>query len=387
VLPVALSTSVAQRRQFRILPLNNQQFPRRISGFRVRISGILVWLLRLPASPFTRLTFDLPAWKATNSESEGIFMRLLSLATMLLGIAAFAGAQDAPKAASSGLKVSDVQEMVQGGLSEDLVITALRKENHPFELSGLQMVQLKKAGLSDNIIKVMLDPRAFISASAAPAITSGAVLGALSGAKPSGATPATGVSEQALAASANNPEAPHDSGIYLFTRDKNGQNVMVPLERASTEGTKTGVLGMALTYGIMKGKTKAIIPGPRASVRANESNPVFYFYFEDKSAALGKAHGFGTQTVSNPNQFSMLRFDQKKESREVVIGTVGFASASTGSESKERVAFKSERVSPGVYKVVPNLDMKVGEYAFVSASASGAAGAADIFDFAINDSR
>jgi len=314
-------------------------------------------------------------------------MRLKALTTILLGMAAFAGAQDAPQTASSGLKVSDVQEMVQGGLSEDLVIAAIRKENHPFDLSGLQMVQLKKAGLSDNIIKVMLDPKASVAPSAAPALTSGAVLGALSGAKPSGATPAAGVSDNALAANANDPEAPHDSGIYLFTGGTNGQNVMVPLERASTEGTKTGVLGAALTYGIVKGKTKAVIPGPRASIRADESKPVFYFYFEDKSAALGKSHGFGAQTVSNPNQFSIVRFEQKKDSREVVIGTVGFASASTGSESKERVPFKSERIRPGVYKVVPEGVMKPGEYAFVSASASGAAGAADIFDFAINDAR
>jgi hypothetical protein len=314
-------------------------------------------------------------------------MRVIVLATMLLGIVTFACAQAAPTAASSGLKVSDVQEMVQGGLSEELVIAALRKENHSFELSGLQMVQLKKVGFSDNIIKVMLDPKASLASSSTPALTSGAVLGALSGAKPSGATPAAGVSEQAVAANANNPEAPHDSGIYLFTTGKNGQNEMVALERASTEGTKTGVLGMALTYGIVKGKTKAVIPGPRASIRVNEAKPVFYFYFEDKSAALGKAHGLGAQTVSNPNQFSMVRFDQKKSTREVVIGTVGFASASTGSEAKERVAFKSERVSPGVYKVVPDEDMKAGEYAFVSASAAGAAGAADIFDFAVNDNR
>ncbi len=212
------------------------------------------------------------------------------------------------------------------------------------------------------------------------------VLGTLSGAKPSGATPAIAVSEQVLTASADSPEAPHDVGIYLFTRGTNGQNVMVPLERASTEGTKTGFLGMALTYGIVKGKTKAVIPGPHASIRANESKPVFYFYFEAKSAALGKAYWLNT--VSNPNQFSIVRFDQKKDSREVVIGTMGFASFSTGSESKERVPFQSERGwGHGVYKVVPDGHMKPGEYAFVVASAYGTAVAGDIFDFAIKDNR
>ena len=211
--------------------------------------------------------------------------------------------------------------------------------------------------------------------------------------KPSAATsPPAGVSEQALAASADEPgHTPHDSGIYLFTAGTNGQNVMVALERASTEGTKTGVLGMALTYGIVKGKTKAVIPGPRASIRANERKPVFFFYFEDKSAALGKAHGFGTQSVSNPNQYPYgCDSNSKRQSRSSHWQSGEHpASASPGNElpNDRSLRSTSERVSPGVYKVVPDGDMKAGEYAFVSASASGAAGAADIFDFAINDNR
>jgi hypothetical protein len=82
-----------------------------------------------------------------------------------------------------------------------------------------------------------------------------------------------------------------------------------------------------------------------------------------------------------------VRFEQKKDSREVVVGTIGFASASSGGESKETVAFKSERVNPGIYRVVPSADMKPGEYAFISASAAGAVGAADIFDFAIKENQ
>ena len=310
-------------------------------------------------------------------------MKLLALVTVFAGVAVLALAQDAP--APAGLKVSDVQEMVKGGLSEDLVIAALRKENHAFELSGMQMVQMKKDGISDNIIKVMLDPKASVSAAVPASSAMGIVPGMITTAKPSGATPSAGTIDDA--AHLNDPAAKHDSGIYLFSSGANNQNVMTPLERAATAGTKTGVLGAAFTYGIVKGKTKAVVPGPRASIRSNETKPVFYFYFEDKSAALGKSRGFGEQTVSNPNQFSLVRFDQKKDTREVVTGTIGFASASTGSEAKENVAFKSERMSPGVYKVMPDADMKPGEYAFISASATGAAGAADIFDFGVNDSR
>jgi hypothetical protein len=322
---------------------------------------------------------------------EILGMKLSVFTIVLLGAAVLAGAQDAPKPAGSGSKVSDVQEMVKGGLSEDLIVAALRKENHAFELSATEMVQLKKAGVSDNIIKVMLDPKASVAPVALPpaAVPVAVQEVRLAGvAQPSGATPGPGMSEAAIAANLNNPDAPHDSGIYLYTENETGHlKVMIPLERASTQGTKTGVVRHVLTYGIVKGKTKAVIPGSRATIRTNDFRPVFFFYFEDKSAALGKSHGFGAQTVSNPNQFSIVKFEQKKDTRQVVVATIGFGSFSSGSESKETLPYKSERVRPGVYRVVPVADMKLGEYAFISASSSGAAGAADIFDFAVKQNQ
>src|ERR1017187_4440061 len=77
-------------------------------------------------------------------------MKRYAFTMMFLAAAILGCAQSASKPASSALKVSDVQEMVQSGLSEDLVIAALRKENRAFDLTPQQMMQLKKAGLSDN---------------------------------------------------------------------------------------------------------------------------------------------------------------------------------------------------------------------------------------------
>jgi len=175
----------------------------------------------------------------------------LSVVTLILSaVVTLASAQDARKPGGSGLSASDVQDMVKSGLSEDLVISALRKENHSFDLSAMEMVQLKKAGLSDNIIKVMLDPKASVVPSVAPREGAGGAIVLAGTARPSGATPDPGVSEAALAANANNPDAPHDSGIYLYTENENGQlKVMVPLERASTQGTKIDPQGPARLAG------------------------------------------------------------------------------------------------------------------------------------------
>src|SRR5579883_2680394 len=60
---------------------------------------------------------------------------------------------------SQGTTVDAVVEMVQAGLSEDLIVASLRKDAKVFDLSPADMIRLKKANVSDNIIKVMLDPK------------------------------------------------------------------------------------------------------------------------------------------------------------------------------------------------------------------------------------
>ena len=99
------------------------------------------------------------------------------------------------------------------------------------------------------------------------------------------------------------------------------------------------MLGTALTYGIKKAKMKAVIPGQHASIRTPDSQPVFYFYFEDKAAGLGKG-AFGAGAVSNPNQFALVKL---KTSRETIIGEFGALGSSTGTNEKSMVTFRSER--------------------------------------------
>lgn len=65
--------------------------------------------------------------------------------------------------------VDSVIELVKSGMSESLIIKSLKKTNKPVDLSPAEMVKLKDAGVSDNIIGVMLDPSAAVSPAAAPA--------------------------------------------------------------------------------------------------------------------------------------------------------------------------------------------------------------------------
>jgi len=159
----------------------------------------------------------------------------------------------------------------------------------------------------------------------------------------------------------------------------NGEYKLTVLEQASSQGSKTGGgLGFALTGGIKKMKTKTVIPGQHASIRTSEAQPVFYFYFEDKAAGLGK---FGTATVSNPNQFALVKLDVTKSSRETIIGESGLSGMNTGAAEKSMVTFKSERLRSGLYKVAANGPMEPGEYCFLASQGS------QIFDFAVTPNQ
>ncbi len=63
-----------------------------------------------------------------------------------------------PPRPAPGLSVEEVIQLVQAGLSEDLVIDRIKKNGKAFDLSTDQLLQLKKAGATNNTIKVMMNP-------------------------------------------------------------------------------------------------------------------------------------------------------------------------------------------------------------------------------------
>ncbi|MCC6342836.1 MAG: hypothetical protein IT166_11590 [Bryobacterales bacterium] len=64
----------------------------------------------------------------------------------------------APK--PQGLSVDGIIAMAQAGISEEVIVARVRKENRAFDLSPEDMVMLKKAGVGDNVLRVMMDPKA-----------------------------------------------------------------------------------------------------------------------------------------------------------------------------------------------------------------------------------
>jgi len=80
-----------------------------------------------------------------------------------------AAAKPAAAKPATGSRVDEVIQAVKAGVSEGDVIDSLRQTNKPISLTLADRTKLKQAGVSDNIVKAMLDPAS--AAPAAPAAT------------------------------------------------------------------------------------------------------------------------------------------------------------------------------------------------------------------------
>lgn len=256
-----------------------------------------------------------------------------------------------------------IVKMVKTGLGEGLILSMIQSQPGRYTLTPDDLLRLKGQGVSEAILTAMV--------------------GKFSGTSGNVDTTIPPVGDL------NDPMVPHDSGIYVYTKDRDGKPKMIALERASYQGTKMGIGPCSFTGGLIPCKLKAILPGASASIRTDDSNPVFYFYFDDKAPGLGGRSYFAAGNVSNPNQFSLVKLEVKKSNRETVISKAGAGGISWGTDAHSMVDFKSERIRTGLYKVVLSTPPLPGQYCFSSTMAGAwgllAGGGGDLLDFAVSE--
>ena len=254
-----------------------------------------------------------------------------------------------------------VVDMVDAKLPSDLIITKIQTAQTNFDLSTSALVKLNEKGVPSDVIKAMMqkssEPRVSVV---------------------SDNTPASAPSDP------NDPSSWHDPGIYVYT--SNGrENKLIMLEpTVYTQGKSGGHLASAFTYGIANIKWKAVVRNARANVTVGDQHAIFYFYFEEKGAGLSHLQFGGTST---PNEFTLLKFDVKGETRETTVMKANAFGSSRGTDEKANIDFTFEKLKPGIYKVTTKNPLKPGQYCFLSASGGayspGAAAANRLFDFGV----
>jgi surface antigen len=71
--------------------------------------------------------------------------------------------------AGQPLEIHDIEQLVHAGVSDDLIISDIRSSHTVYQLSTADIIDLKKAGVSERVIDVMIDsPNAVVATTPPP---------------------------------------------------------------------------------------------------------------------------------------------------------------------------------------------------------------------------
>jgi hypothetical protein len=275
------------------------------------------------------------------------------LAALFLLLASTAWSQQLGKRITN----KDVIDMAGLGLSDDIIITKIRSAGAggtlQFDTSVDGLKELKLAKVSDEVIKVMINP--------APPVAQVVVA----------ATPIS-----------NDPNLPPpEVGVYW----KNA-NAFERIEgQAISQAKVGGKAGSMFTYGMRNEHWDAYLNGPQSKNIIQDRLPVFYIYVPDGASA---------------SDFVLISLEKKGDRREFQIGSFGgITGGKSGVKRDKEVAFTAEHAGIRTYKIKLDAAMKPGEYAFfmgtgqsstmaggqTGGARSGGAAAGRVYDFRVPD--
>ena len=222
--------------------------------------------------------------------------------------------QELQKQRPGQLTVENIVALVEAGLGEDVIIEKLRQNATAFDLSVDQLLELKTAGVSAQIIKTMMNP---------------IPLPAPGGANTSDEDP-------------NWPaQIPKELGIYANLDGK-----ITQLEPEISRWRKGGRLLSAVTNKIAGNYLNGIVRGLHSPHRVSIPFEVHIVVPEGRSA----------------NEYQCVSMQQKKEQRTFRISTDNIIKE--GSADKNFVFFKAEKIASRLYRIELN-QLEPGEYAFI----------------------
>jgi len=258
----------------------------------------------------------------------------------------------------------EVISLAKAGLNESIIVNKIKTSKSSFDLSTDNLIKLKQAGVSDNIVTAMLEAK------------SGRSIQTASSGGQSADSRGTG--------DPNDPMSPHDYGLYLFEEKDGVRKMTQMMPNVSAQNRTGGGFTAAVTpFGLGKRKTKANLPGTAANLQIKDANPVFYFYLDVKSGGLNTSSG----VPSTPSEFALIRFNVRDDNREVTIAKSNAYSSKGGLSDEYVVNYTAQDLGNGIFKVTPKTTLANGEYGFYllnsgNSNASAAIGA-KFFDFGV----
>lgn len=258
-------------------------------------------------------------------------------------------------AGAQSLTVEQVLELNALQVGDEAIIAKIEGDGVVFDLTTDQIIDLRKKGLSSAVVAAMLKTK-----QSAP---------------------------EKLSLDSPDPMVPHAPGLYML--DGAGANAkMVRMNFTVSSQAKTGgILGYAFTGGIASMSIKVAIQNETAPVRTGQAPRFFFFFDTAPQNGGGTTWASGANTfVNSPAEFTLIELTRKKGRREARVGSMNIAGAKSGVMDKDRLAFRSNEIRPGVYEVTSATTLPPGEYGFIFSLAGGGAGGAmtaRVFDFSV----
>jgi hypothetical protein len=244
-------------------------------------------------------------------------------------------------------------KMVQAGFDEGTIIQLIKANGSAVDTSVESLLELKKAGVSQNIIRELLGSAPGPNTTPNPASPP-------STAAPPSAPPGPGASPTTPQTPAGETE---EIGVYVL---KDGKFLIVEPEIVTWR--TGGVLKTIATVGLTRGHVNGKVNGPRSRLQLSAPLEFLIVGPEGTSAA----------------EYQLLRLQQKEDRREFRAVTGGIVHASGGAD-KNAVYFEFERVRPRTFRIKLN-QMDRGEYGFLApgaAMSASAASAGKIYTFGL----
>jgi len=174
-----------------------------------------------------------------------------------------------------------------------------------------------------------------------------------------------GSAEQAIGqADASDPASPHEAGFY-YLHEANGERILQLLEPAPIAVATTGQ------------RWKASVQAEKAPLRISDAHPTFYLYLSTTQSSFPGLSSSPLQAMS-PKEFVLTRLESKKTEREIPLdklshragkrslaGELLEAQRPSNPRQSDQVQFDYFKISTGVYKIQPHIELRAGEYGFM----------------------
>ena len=221
-----------------------------------------------------------------------------------------------------------VVQMIDLGFDDLMIIDKINTSDVKFDASISELSKLKKAGVSSDILSLIMDK------------------------------------------SKQNTKS--KTGIYYV--DANDENKLI--QPSVFSGSNSNAVAQKLVSGFINAKKKAQLPKLKSNNVINTTSPEFTFIFDPSTSDVDNMqnnqgnqvglYNWWFRIASNPNEFVLVKLTvkEKKNLREVITGKSSFLSSSTGIDPKYSLNFSIEEIEGNKFKVTPDT-LEAGEYCFI----------------------